>query len=412
MTERSRIFVWTLYDFANTSFSIVVVTFLYAVYFKETVAGGEAIGDFYWSLSTSVSMVIVALVAPTLGAVADYSSSKKKFLLFFTALCLVATGSLYFVGPGEVALGMGIFIVANVGFEAALVFYDAFLPEITEPRKFGRVSGYGFAFGYFGALASLGLAFPFIQAEMVRETFPVSALFFLVFSAPLFLKLKERRVERGSDVNYVAVGARRVLSTIRNLKEYKNLAVFLAAYFFYIEGVNTVIFFAGIYASGTLGFDMLELIYFFVVVQTTAIVGAAVLGVVADAIGQRRTIMFTLVMWLATVALAFFVEDKTQFYFVGLLAGAAMGSSQSTSRALMSLLTPDEKKTEFFGFYSFFGKSSAILGPLAFGAISYATGSQRIAILSIAFFFVVGMAILRFVKDPSHKPFANLYRRG
>lgn len=399
MSEKKRIFVWTLFDFANTSFSIIVVTFLYAVYFKKVVAGGEAIGDFYWSISTSIAMIVTAFISPVLGAIADYSTGKKRFLLFFTILCIIATALLYFVSEGSIFWGMLIFIIASIGFEAGLVFYDSFLPEITASKNFGRVSGYGFAMGYLGSLASLALIFPFIQAEMIRETFPISALFFLIFSLPIFLFLKEKRTKKEVGHAYFKIGMSRVLNTIKHLKSYKNLALFLLAYFFYIEGVNTVIFFSGNYASTTLKFSETELLIFFITVQTTAILGSVLLGIIADAYGQKNTIIMTLILWLVTVVLAYLVEDKSSFYIVGLLAGAAMGSCQSTSRSLMSKLTPYEKKTEFFGFYSFFGKSSAVLGPLVFGTISYITNNQRLAILSITFFFLIGILILFFVKD-------------
>lgn len=400
MTEKKKIFVWSLFDFANTSFSIVVVTFLYAVYFKKTVAAGEPIGDLYWSIGTSSAMIITALISPVLGAIADYSAGKKRFLLFFTILCITATASLYFIGSGDVFWGVVVFIIANIGFEAGLVFYDSFLPEITTPKNFGRVSGYGFAMGYFGSLATLAIVFPLIQSEMIKETFPVAAVFFLLFSIPLFLFLKDNRKKVAHPEPYYKIGIRRVWTTLTHLKYYKNLAWFLLAYFFYIEGVNTIIFFSGNYASTTLGFTDTELLIFFITVQSTAILGSVLLGIVADSIGQKNTIIITLFMWLVTVALAFFVQDKSGFYVVGLIAGAAMGSSQSTSRSLMSKLTPEEKKTEFFGFYSFFGKSSAVLGPLVFGFVSYLSGSQRLAIISVGVFFVIGLLILTKVRDP------------
>ena len=400
MKEKGRVFVWTLFDFANTSFSIIVVTFLYAVYFKKTVAGNESIGDLYWSISTSIAMVITAFISPLLGAIADYSAGKKRFLLFFTLLCILGTASLYFIGPGQIFWGIFLFVLANVGFEAGLVFYDAFLPEITAPKNYGRVSGYGFGMGYFGSLATLAIVFPFIEASMIKETFPVAALFFLIFSLPLFFFLKENRNKVERKQSFVSIGFSRVWSTLTHLKYYKNLAVFLVAFFFYIEGVNTVIFFSGNYASTTLGYTEMELLIFFIVVQTTAIAGSVILGIVADKIGQKKTIVISLFMWLVTVALAYFVYDKTGFYIVGLIAGAAMGSCQSASRSLMSKLTPPDKKTEFFGFYSFFGKSSAVVGPLVFGLVSFLSGDQRIAIISIAFFFIVGLLILTKVKDP------------
>ncbi len=402
MTGKKKIFIWTLFDFANTSFSIVVVTFLYAVYFKKVVAQGQPIGDLYWSLGTSIAMIITAIISPILGAIADYSAGKKRFLLFFTLLCIAATSTLFLIGSGDVFLGIIIFILANVGFEAGLVFYDSFLPEITEPKNYGRVSGYGFAMGYLGSLATLAIIYPFIQAEMIKESFPVAALFFLIFSLPLFVYLKDNRKKIVEHESYFKIGVTRVWNTLSHLKNYKNLATFLLAYFFYIEGVNTIIFFSGNYASTTLGFSETELLIFFLTVQTTAIAGSVILGIVADSIGQKKTIMITLVMWLLTVLIAFLVQDKNGFYVVGLIAGAAMGSSQSTSRSLMSKLTPPEKKTEFFGFYSLFGKSSAVIGPLVFGLVSFISGDQRLAIISIGFFFVVGLLILTQVKDPDY----------
>jgi MFS transporter, UMF1 family len=400
MNEKKKIFIWSLFDFANTSFSIVVVTFLYAVYFKKVVAQEQPIGDLYWSVGTSLAMVITAIISPILGAIADYSAGKKRFLLFFTLLCIAATASLFFIGSGNVFWGITIFVFANVGFEAGLVFYDSFLPEITQPKNYGRVSGYGFAMGYLGSLATLAIIFPFIQSEMIKESFPIAALFFLIFSLPLFIYLKDNRKVVTEHESYFKIGVTRVWNTLSHLKNYKNLATFLLAYFFYIEGVNTIIFFSGNYASTTLGFSETELLIFFLTVQTTAIVGSVVLGILADSIGQKKTIIITLIMWLITVVIAYLVQDKNGFYVVGLIAGAAMGSSQSTSRSLMSKLTPAEKKTEFFGFYSFFGKSSAIVGPLVFGLVSFISGDQRLAIFSIGFFFLIGLLILLKVEDP------------
>lgn len=408
MKNYKKIFVWSLFDFANTSYAIIVATFLYAVYFKKVVAQGQSIGDLYWSLATSISMLITAIISPVLGAIADYSAGKKRFLLFFTLLCIFSTASLYFVNQGNIFSGVLLFVLANIGFEAGLVFYDSFLPEITEPKNYGRVSGYGFAAGYFGSIASLSLVFPFINDGNIRETFIVSALFFLIFSLPLFLFLKDTRKKVERSENYFKVGYKRVYNTISHLKDYKNLATFLLAFFFYIEGVNTVIYFAGNYASTTMNFSEMELIYFFLTVQTTAIIGSVLFGIIADSIGQKKSIIYTLLIWIITVFLAYIIETKNQFYLVGLLAGAAMGSCQSISRSLMSLLTPPEKKTEFFGFYSFFGKSSAIVGPLVFGLVSYFTNSQRFAIISVAFFFIVGIFILLKVQEPKPHPISEM----
>lgn len=419
-SEKFKVFVWALFDFANTSYSIVVVTFLYAVYFKQTIFGGKPIGDFYWSIGTSISMLITALIAPILGAIADFSAGKKRFLLFFTLVCIVTTSLLYFIGEGDVFWGLTLFILANVGFEAGLVFYDAFLPEITAPKNYGRVSGYGFALGYLGSLTTLALVYPLIQKNMIRESFPLSAVVFLIFALPIFIFLKDSRRKKTSGESFIKIGVTRVFNTVTNLKKYKNLSLFLLSFFLYIEGVNTVIFFSGNYATTTLKFSMEQLIVFFLIVQSTAIIGSLIFGFIADSFGQKKSLILSLIIWILTIIFAYLTSsqnsmashiisqlfnvdpasvEKNCFYVVGLLAGSVMGATQSTSRSLMSKLTPADKKTEFFGFYSFFGKSSAIVGPLVFGFVSYVTGEQRFAILTIALFFIIGLIPLSLVKD-------------
>lgn len=398
-SERFRIFIWTLFDFANTSYSITIVTFLYAVYFKKVVANNEPAGDLYWSIATSSAMIVTAILSPILGAISDHSAGKKRFLLFFTIICVVFTAALFGVEQGDIFLGILFFVLANIGFEAGLVFYDSFLPEITTPKNYGRVSGYGFAMGYVGSLTTLIILFPFIEKNLIRESFLISAMFFAIFATPLFIFLQDNRRPMLKPQSYIKTGWNRVSYTISHLKNYKNLSRFLLAYFFYIEGVNTIIFFAGNYASTTLKFTELELIAFFATVQTTAIIGSVLLGIAADSLGQKKTIYISLYVWLVTIALALFTETKEGFYVVGLLAGTAMGASQSTSRSLMSKLTPVDKRTEFFGFYSLFGKSSAIIGPLVFGIISVITHNQKLSILSVGAFFIIGMYLLKDVKD-------------
>ncbi|MBA4318021.1 MAG: MFS transporter [Flavobacterium sp.] len=420
MDNKGKIFSWTLFDFANTSYSIVMVTFLYAVYFKKVVVEEKPIGDLYWSIATSISMIITAIISPIMGAIADHSAGKKRFLLFFTFLCITSTALMYFISRGDILIGIILFIIANVGFESGLVFYDAFLPELTAPKNYGRVSGYGFAMGYLGSLFTLAIAFPFIKNDLIRETFVLAALFFLLFSLPLFIFLKDSRKDVILEKSYLRIGFERVVFTLKHLKQHKDLMYFLIAFFFFIEGVNTVIFFSGNYASSTLHFSMNELIVFFIIVQTTAILGSIIFGIISDTIGQKKALIISLFIWIITILFAFltsspdshiviiianlFNVDRNSvviysFYVVGLLAGSVMGATQSTSRGLMSKLTPPDRKTEFFGFYSFFGKSSAIVGPLVFGLVSYATGSQRYAILTVCFFFIVGLILLKNVNE-------------
>lgn len=395
-----QVFYWALFDFANTSFSITIVTFVYAVYFKETVASNKPIGDFYWSLGTGISMFIVALISPFLGAMADHSAGKKRFLLFFTLLCILSTAALFFISEGNILEGLILFILANIGFEAGLVFYDAFLPEISDEKNYGRTSGFGFAMGYLGSFASLLIVYPFITNNFVNYAFPISALFFLIFSIPLFLFLPDSKKYMAKKSSYVKIGLERISFTVTHLKNYKNLALFLLAFFFYIEGVNTAIYFSGIYAKSTLKFNFSELTYFFMIAQTTAVLGSILFGVIADSIGQKKTIYLTLIIWFIVIFSAALIQTKSGFFIIGSIAGLGMGSTQSVSRSLMSKLTPSDKKTEFFGFYSFFGKSSAILGPLVFGFVSWQTESQRLAILSTGLFFTMGMLLLSKIKEP------------
>jgi len=401
------IFAWTLFDFANTAFSVMIVTVGYALYFRTIVAGGTNEGDFFWGLSVSLSMLIAMVISPALGAAADFSRRKKRFLFAFTLASIICTALLFFVHAGMIFCGMLFFIIGNIGFEGGLVFYDAFLPEITTEKSYGRVSGYGFAMGYLGALAVLAIAFPLLKDGFVAEnlfnvriSFVVAATFFLLFSMPTFLVLRDHKVEFQERVSYLKVGLRRSLGTLRHLRYYQNIARFLVAFFIYNDAILTVIAFASIYAGQTLNFTFLDIIIFFIIVQSTAILGSVIFGIITDHIGPKKTITITLFIWIVVVIGAFFATSKFVFYIVGLLAGASIGSSQSSSRSLMALLTPKSREAEFFGFYDgLCGKASAVVGPFLFGLISAATGSQRIAVISVGFFFILGLILLQRVDD-------------
>jgi UMF1 family MFS transporter len=407
--NRSRIFVWTLFDFANTAFYVLILTVGYPLYFKEIIAKGQHNGDFLWGIAFSVSMLIVAIISPILGAVADYGAGKKRFLLIFTLLCVLATSGLYFTNEYTIALGMVLLIFANIGFEAGLVFYDAFLPEITTPRSYGRVSGYGFAMGYVGSLVTLLVAYPFYADGFsarnilnIRYSFLIAAAFFLIFSFPLFFFLKEANKTVGLKLSVIRIGFVRIKNTFKEFSNYKNTGKFLLSYFLYIDGINTIIIFSSIFARETLHLEIVDIIVFFALVQTSAIIGSVLFGILADHLGQKQSLSITLLLWLIIVVVAYFTTNKLLFYGLGLLAGIALGSSQSTSRSLMSTITPLEKKTEFFGFYSFFGKASAIIGPLIFGYIS-SMFNQRAAILSVGLLILAGLILLQRVEEKKIK---------
>ncbi len=404
--SRLTIFSWTLFDYARTSFSVMIKTVGYALYFREVVAAGTMRGDFYWGLADSISMIIAAGLSPVLGAASDYSHRRKRFLMVFSMFCILGTAALYWIRRGMVLPGMLVFIGANVGFQGGYTFYDAFLPEIAPRHVYGRVSGYGFGMGYLGALSILAIAFPFIRGGFdsgnlvrFRESFLLAAGFFVVFSIPAFIALRDHTGAYHHKLPYFRLGFRRAVRTLKRLGKYKSLSRFLIAFFFYIDGVNTVIFFSALYARGTLGFTPVEVIIFFIVAQTTAVLGSVIFGILTDHWGPKQTIAITLFIWIGVVLSAFFIQTKEQFYIVGLFAGVAIGSSQSSSRTLMAFLTPPEHAAEFFGFYDgIAGNASAIMGPLTFGAISSFTGSQRIAVLSVLIFFITGLILLRQVK--------------
>ncbi len=405
-----------MYDFANTSYSVIVITVVYAIYFKEYIVsdftvslGGWARnpGDFLWGLGGSVSMAIVALSSPVMGAIADYSNRKKYFLFVYTIVCILATASLYFLKPGMILQGLLLFIIGNLGFEGALVFYNGFLPQISRPENIGKISGYGFAVGYVGSLISLLIALPYASEafalndlSLVRPTFVWAALFFLTFSIPFFTLVKEKIVyETDTKKNYIKAGYQRTVQTLKRVRDFPEITKFLLAYFIYIDGVNTVIYFSGIFASTTLGFTVREVIQFFAIVQSSAISGSYVFGYLTDKFGPKKTIIITLCLWIIVTMGAFVAYDVVTFYIVGLIAGIAMGSSQSASRALMGRLIPTGMEAEFYGFYALMGKFSSILGPLLFGAVSTITGNQRYAILSLLLFFLTGLILLSRVDE-------------
>jgi UMF1 family MFS transporter len=434
--QKYKVFSWLLFDFANTSFSVMMVTFAFPLYFKNVICAGDSSGDALWGFSVSLSMLLVALVSPVLGAAADYSGKRKRFLFFFTLTSVVATALLSLSGPGMAVTAVVLFILANMGFEGGLVFYDAYLKELASDKSVGRVSGYGFAMGYLGALSILLLVKPLLNkgivlsnASNVQSSFLVAAIFFALFAAPLFLVLRDRRIihldsfeqknrptviknscRKGYQKNGTFLRVDNALSLLRSIREvkhtvrhimnYPDLARFLLAYFFYNDAILTVIAFSSIYAQNSLGFTTGDLIIFFMLVQTTAIAGSVIFGFVTDKIGPKRTIVITLIIWFIVVVAAIFAESKELFFYTGMLAGMSMGSSQAASRSMMTRLTPSEHVTEFFGFYDgTFGKASAVVGPLLFGLVSSQAGSQKAALASLLLFFTVGLVLMTRVRS-------------
>ncbi len=396
MKLNKQLFGWMMYDFANSAFTTIIVTVVYSVYFINTVVGGDpGYGEMLWGRAIGISMTLVALTAPILGAVADFSRSKKKFLFLNCYLTVIFTALLYFVSPGDVTRGMIFFIIANFGFNSANVFYDAFLPEITNRENMGKVSGFGWALGYVGGLLSLVVSLILINYD-VRWVFPMISLHFFIFSLFTFFWLKEVR-RPSKRTNYYKVAAQRVYSSVRNLRKYPELLKFMFSYFIYNDGITTVIAFASIYGITRFGMNTRDMLIYFIIAQFTSILGSALFGWLTDKKGVRLSLSISILIWISVVVWAYFCGSAREYYLVGLLAGLAIGSSQANSRTMLSMLTPKAREAEFFGFYTLTGRLSSIIGPILYGWIAHQTGDIRYSILSLMLFFIIGFVALQFV---------------
>ncbi|HMB54678.1 MAG TPA: MFS transporter [Thermoanaerobaculia bacterium] len=421
--RKREIFGWAMFDFANSSYTTIVITVAYSVYFTQLVAP-EGSSDFLWSIGVTLSNAIVVLLSPFVGAVADDSGRKKLFLFISYLACVTGTAALWFVMPGMVVLGITLFVISNVAFSFGENFAAAFLPEISTPENIGRISGFGWGLGYFGGLGCLIAIYPFIRGDFVaanldqlRLAWPVTALFFLLAGTVTFALLRERapRGPKRTLTGYARVGYTRLLATLRSLGHFSQLARFLVVFFVFTCGLAAVVYFSAIYARQTLGFTAAELITLFMIVQISSAGGALGFGWLQDRLGATRTIQITLVLWIGVCVVAYLTESKTTFFVVSLCAGLGIGSLQSASRALVGLFSPLEKSGEFFGFWGLAGKSAFAVGPLVFGLLSSLTGSQRLAILSTGIFFVVGLVGLAWVDEAKGRAAAAAWheaRRG
>ncbi|MDT8368875.1 MAG: MFS transporter [Longimicrobiales bacterium] len=400
--NRKHLVAWALYDFANSIYPAVITATVFAVWFANVLVGNEAgLGDWWWGAVGSTSVLFVALTSPILGAVADRSGARKELMALYTLVCVGAVAGFTLLEPGMIRRGFVLAVIANIGFEGALVFYNAWLPEIAPPPMRGRVSGIGFAVGYAGSAVGLALALPLVAAEAYDALWLTVAGFFLLFSIPAFRILPDapgRGESFGRAMRSGITGFRGVLADVWRERPLRR---FLIAFFVYIDGVLTVIWFASIFAATTLGFERIELIWLFLLVQISALAGAVLFAGPTDRWGPRRVITAVLVIWFTLGVLAFFVQTKGQFWGIALVAGLGLGSIQAASRSYMASLIPEGKEAEMFGFYAFCGKASSILGPAIFGTVSRLTGgNQRWAVLAITAFFLVGGVLLQRVEDP------------
>ena len=396
---RRIIVAWTLYDFANSAFAAIVLSTIYPAFYAGVVVGNaEGRGDFWWGAAVSTAMVIGALTSPLLGGVADHAGARKPFLVGFSLAAIAATALMATVGAGMVLWGWALAVMGIVAYEAAVVYYNSYLPRIAEPERLGRVSAAGFAVGYAGSLVAFAAAYPFAARHAYGGCFLAAAALFLVFALPAFLILPADARRPASLAAAATRGASETLATLReSLRDPARTQMrrFLAAYLIYEDGVNTVVTFAGVFAAKTLGFSFTEIIALFMVVQLTALLGAAAWARPTDSRGPRFVVTVNLVQWAIVTVAAYFVAGKAHFWIVAVLAGTGLGAIQAASRTFMATLVPAGREAQFFGFYSLVGKTGAIFGPLVFGGVSrLLSGNQRAAIVAVGLFFVVGLILL------------------
>ncbi len=397
--NRRTIASWCLYDFAN-SFYAVLPAVVWQIFYQRSVVGNEAgLGDLWWGRIISISMLIVAVTSPMMGALADYAGVRKRLLMAYTLMSVSAVCLYTSVAPGMILWGFLVTVISYVGFEGALVFYNAYLPEIA-PREYqGRLSGWGFGVGYAGSALGLLATLPLVRAGHFDAAWLTIAGAYLLFSLPAFFFLPADVPPRMRLVQAALGGIRESWRTFREILAMRELRRFMLAYFFYEDGVNTVIYFAAGFASKTLGFSDSEAVALFLVVQLSALAGAFAWSRPTDMLGPKRVVTFMLVQWVIVIASVYLVQTKAQFFVVAVLAGTGLGAVQAASRAFMSTLIPAGKEADYFGFYTLCGKSAAVIGPILFGTVSHATGGdQRLAILSVLILFVIGGALLSRVR--------------
>jgi len=402
------IWAWSLYDFANSAFTTLIVTFVYATFFAKGIAPDENTGTELWSTGITISALLVAFLSPFLGAVADKGGYRKRFLGITTIVCILASAALYFPQQGQIYFALTLFVIANVAFEMANVFYNAFLPDIAPLEKIGRISGYGWALGYAGGLLCMvaGLFF-FVQpdppllgldassSQHIRATNLLVAAWFAIFSIPMFLVVKDRKVASPDSAKVILKGAWQDLVRVFNdVKRFRQVFRLLLARLIYNDGLVTVFGFGGIYAADIFDFTVNEIIIFGIGLNLAAGLGAWVFGFMDDRLGGKPTILVSLVGLSVAALIAVFTTSVTWFWVAGLGVGLLAGPNQSASRSLLGRFTPPKHENEFYGFFAFSGKFTAFLGPFLLGKLTVMFGSMRAGIAVVIALFLIGGILL------------------
>ncbi len=412
---------WYLYDFGNSAYAAVVLLAIYSAYFKGEVVGG-AEGSRLWGISVGIAMLVVAVIAPILGSVADFSGSKKKFLLGFSVVTWVFTSLLFFVQKGDIFLGMTFFILAEIGYRGGQVFYNSLLPEIAEPEELGRVSGNGWAIGSLGGILCLLVILPPIVLVggtlIVRLALVFTAIFFAVSAIPVFRWITERAKAQTlpEGENYISIAFKRIGKTLKSIRHFREFIKFIVAFLVYNDGILMAMDFAAIIGAVLFGMNQQQLIIFMIVVQVTSVIGAYLFAVIGDKFGYKKSLIFSVVMMIAVVVAMLFTRTLNGYFVIGAFAGFALTGVQSLSRTMVGLFAPEGRSGEFFGFFAIAGRTSSFIGPTVYGiiaaeaAIFYAANrgmdllsaeiaGQRAAIVSIIFFLLAGLIILFTVNE-------------
>lgn len=426
---------WCLYDFGNSAFTTLIVTFIYATYFTDLMAESNTRGTWLWSLAVSLTAVVVAILSPILGAIADQGGYRKRFLFLTTAIAVVSSAMLFFPLPHATTMELGLpsqalnalfwFVLGNIAFELGGVFYNAFLPDIAPPDRIGRISGYGWGLGYVGGLICMVIAlvgFVNVDApwfgfstdayENIRATNLLVAVWFAVFAIPIFLWVPETKPMNPEKGGHIRRALKQVRQTFYEVRKYRVLVRFLVARLFYNDGLVTIFAMGAVYAVGTLDFTTSEIIIFGIVLNVMAGLGALGFGFIDDRLGGKQTIMYSLYGLAIACLIAVFAPNKEIFWVAGIMVGIFAGPNQSASRSLMGRFVPPEKENEFFGFFAFSGKLTAFLGPFLFGLLTQIADSlfemlnteqlfapQRAGITVVFILFAIGFYILRDVNE-------------
>ena len=411
-------FSWCLYDWANSAFSTLVITFMFSAYFTTTVVEDPISGTALWGRTLSFAALIVAFSSPVLGAIADKTGSRKPWLAAFTIAVVLATALLWFVEPSQSYAFLALFLVGLgvVAFDFATIFYNALLPTLGPPDRFGRLSGWGWAAGYAGGLACLVVAlFGLVQteapwfgldparAEPVRAAMILVAVWFGIFSIPIFLYTPDLGRARYPIRMAISHGIDELLNTFRNVRRHKNIVKFLVARMFYADGLNTLFSFAGVYAAGTFGMTISEIVRLGIAMNVAAGLGAAAFAWIDDWIGSKKTILISLVSLIVFGTALLVIESKDLFWPLGLAIGIFVGPIQASSRSFMVRLAPKDMETQMFGLYAFSGKATAFFGPFLLATVTLQFGSQRLGMATILCLFLVGLLVLSSVAYPSAK---------